>query len=429
MIKLLFCTHGFPGTGGGGNFNFIRYLPQYGIEPVVLTDQHPIDGTEKEVIENHLPRNLKIYSFWGFPKSPFRVFSKFLRAPRFAAYCDKVFFFPDLQVTMAPHAVLSLSSLIKKEKIDCVLTSSPPESYHLIGLLAKSRTRCPWIAHFRDLWTTKIIVNRPASFVHGYLARALERKIYRTADHIIANTEGNRDIYQQQFSVPTEKISYVPNGFDANEVASPSNNSLPPGPLKIGYMGYFDKPGFPWLEFLSTLKAVVQKHGKTAVELHVAGHISPTARRQIDQLGLDESLKMYGVLTHDAALKRMSSMDALLVLHYETGYSRAIVPHKLYHYLGLRKPILGIGEPDGEMGRIIARTHTGSVVSLQNQPAIFATVEHLLVARRNGQIPYAGIDEEIEKFEIQHLTQRLAATVKKTIDHPADKSQPLDLVR
>ena len=38
------------------------------------------------------------------------------------------------------------------DAVDCLVTSSPPESVHLIGLLLGHR-RPPWIADFRDGWS------------------------------------------------------------------------------------------------------------------------------------------------------------------------------------------------------------------------------------------------------------------------------------
>jgi glycosyltransferase involved in cell wall biosynthesis len=295
MRKVLFCTYDFPGTGGGGNFNFIKYLPSYGIQPVILTDSHTITEVEREVLRSHLPADLQIYKVKGLPKSPFRVFSKFLRAPKIAKYLDKFFFFPDVQVTMLPHALRLASSLIRREKIDCLLTSSPPESYHLIGLLTAKRTGCPWVAHLRDLWTTKTIVNRPATPAHGRVARVIEQKVYDQADQMIANTEGNLQIYQTDFGVPAEKITYISNGFDATEIKACAESQASGRVLRLGYMGYFDKPGFPWQQLLAVLKAELGKRGAAALELHVAGHVSPDAQRKIADLGLDSAVRLYGV--------------------------------------------------------------------------------------------------------------------------------------
>ena len=59
----------------------------------------------------------------------------------------------------------------------------------------------------------------------------------------------------------------------------------------------------------------------------------------------------------DRALAQIAPCDILLVLLYETAYSPAIVPHKLYHYLGLGKPILALGPESGEMFRILSETN------------------------------------------------------------------------
>jgi hypothetical protein len=112
----------------------------------------------------------------------------------------------------------------------------------------------------------------------------------------------------------------------------------------------------------------------------------------------------------------MASMHSLVVLHYETGYSRAIVPHKLYHYLGLKKPILAIGEPDGEMARIINKTGTGVTVSVSDHDGLFRVIDQMCSELNvQGHLTSRGSDEEISRFEIQYLTKRLATTIERAI--------------
>src|SRR5437660_5235856 len=60
---------------------------------------------------------------------------------------------PDLAlVGWIPFAVPRALTLARRQDFDCVITSSPPPSTHLVGL-ALRRRGVAWIAEFRDGWT------------------------------------------------------------------------------------------------------------------------------------------------------------------------------------------------------------------------------------------------------------------------------------
>ena len=59
---------------------------------------------------------------------------------------------PDTHVvSWIPAVVPVLRRLVARDDVDCVVTTSPPDSVHLAGL-ALGRRRPAWIADFRDGW-------------------------------------------------------------------------------------------------------------------------------------------------------------------------------------------------------------------------------------------------------------------------------------
>ena len=60
---------------------------------------------------------------------------------------------PDLQLAgWVPFALARAIGLARRERFDCVITTSPPASAHLIGLALRPHGLA-WIADFRDGWT------------------------------------------------------------------------------------------------------------------------------------------------------------------------------------------------------------------------------------------------------------------------------------
>lgn len=72
--------------------------------------------------------------------------------------------FPDPEIRWSLRVLQQLWSL--KVKPDCLITTSPPESLHITGMLLSRRWGVPWVAEFRDTWiklrTARFLRNLPA---------------------------------------------------------------------------------------------------------------------------------------------------------------------------------------------------------------------------------------------------------------------------
>ena len=416
MKKVLVFVQDVPGRGGSRFAKFIRHLPRFGYEPIVITAKVGRNGAGKAAEQPG--GGARIYRTWFLRKSPFRVFSKFFNSWSLTVYFESLFFIPDLFVTWLPSALRKGYSLIRKERIEMVITSSPPESLHMIGLLLKRLTGIKWIADFQDLWTTKEIVYRPPTRLHDRIVKRLERMVYERSDRLIANTRGNGRVYEDRFGLDAKKIAVIPNGYDEAEKVTDRREARgdTPGELVIGYMGYFDKEGFPWQEFLLSMKRVNSALG-ARLRLHIAGHVSRSARLFIRKHDLEGQVVRFGDLPHAEAFQLIGKSDLLLVLMYETPYSKAIVPHKLYYYLAMSKPVLAVAEGAGEVADIIRSTDTGRTVSASRPGGVEQALrEYYEEWKRSGSIRYEPRADRIEAYGYRRLTALLARTMDETLE-------------
>lgn len=414
MKKVLIFLSEFPGRGGR-NFKLIKYLTDYGYAPVCITNSVKGDTVGERIVREELNGNLRVVSTFALNRSPFRVFSKLFNSWATTAWFDRFFFVPDLLLTWVPSAYLAGYKIIEQEEISAVMTVSPPESVHLVGLLLEHTTGVKWVTDFEDLWTTKKIVYRPPTPLHDGLCRRMERAIYETADHIIANTETNREVYVNRFGIPEEKITVVTLGYDPCElVGLPQDNKAGDG-FKIGYMGYLDK-GLPWREFFLALKQVAAECKDTSVTMEVYGYISRNVLNFVRDNGLEGIVRLRGDAPHITAVRGIANSTLLLLLLYETDYSRAIVPHKLYYYLAMKRPILALAGEEGETARLIARTKSGVVVSPKKPERIYAVLKRMVETwKRSGSLRHDPVEEEIERYDIRKLSEKLARTLDKVI--------------
>lgn len=412
--KVLMLTHGFPSYGGRGNIKLMKYLPSYGYHPIILTTSSKKDHREYEVLKAEFNGKCKYYKTFCINRTPFRIFSKFFNMHRTSLFLEKFFFVPDLYISWLPSAIYKGMEIIYKEKIDVIISASPPESIHIAGLLLSKLTGAKLIVDFRDLWTTRTVAYKPPTFLHDIIIKKIEKLIYKYSDHIIANTHGNKRIYTNHFYITENKITVITNGFDPEDISDKNKktNHKNSDKMTIGYMGNFDKYGLPCDKFLLAIKKIIDLGSNVKIRVIIYGHVSPKTIQFIEENDLTQYIDLRGVVPHHMAFKEIQKCDLLLLLLIEAGYSKAWVPHKLYHYLNMSKPIISISDEDGEIAQIIKSTNTGRVVSPRKQDVINEVMYGFYNEwKNNGFLKYKPNIEQIKKYDVRVLTEKLAKTI------------------
>jgi glycosyltransferase involved in cell wall biosynthesis len=398
------------------NFKRLKYLKECGYDPIILTNKEQRTPAEIRALSAMREQGWEIHELPCMRKTPFRIFSKFFGAYGVADFLDRFFFIPDPFITMAPAALAAIGRIVRTRPVDAMITLSPPEGMLCIGLLAKKMFRLPWIADCHDLWTTKKIVHRHPTRLHLHAARSMEKAVYRKVDHLIANTPGNREIYLSHFRVPDHKITVITNGYDPQEKRhSPVHwDDDNRNRFTLGYMGNFDKTGFPVTELLSAFKSLLAEHGAEVARMHICGPVSAATRRKFASDLPAKAIEWHGELPHREAFEITSRCDILVLLMYETPYSKAIVPHKLYHYLVMRKPILALAQEDGNVAAIIRITRTGRTVSAKSPDVVRRELAALYECRLRNCFPFFHPDDaEISRYDNRTHTEQLCAIVDR----------------
>ena len=120
--------------------------------------------------------------------------------------------YPDTTKGWIPFASKAVAEFAKQERIDAILTTSPPQSCHIIGAQAKKILGCPWIADFRDLWTQNLGEQKHSS---QPLRVRLEKKTLAGADVLVTVSEPWARRLRERYSA--KPIYTVANGFDPDD--------------------------------------------------------------------------------------------------------------------------------------------------------------------------------------------------------------------
>lgn len=420
-MKALVATASFPATGGSRIDKFVKFLPQAGIEPIVLSAQESYSERARGLRDKFYPPALKTMHARSLGWSYFteRYLDRNRDASdynllRLLSWPERLIYVPDYMVRWIPHGLRLAREAIEREGIAAVLTSSPPESTHLIGLRLKRELGIRWVADFRDLWTERTLLHRPATPLHDRWIRKLEESVFGEADHIIANTPENAQRYLDRFPFLRDRLSVIPNGFDADDFIGLKKQDTDDRVFRIGHAGNLDKHGYPWRTLLDAIRLLAKDVGEDKVRLEHCGFYSRRVGAYLDECGMRHLVNDHGMLSHHEAMQLAAEASVRVVLLLESEYSTAIVPMKLYNYLAMQGPMLGIVPEGGEAAKIIERTRTGAAVSSKRgAQSAYEALKALYVAWKEGRTMVDPDAVEIARYDRRSQAMQLAGVLER----------------
>jgi hypothetical protein len=310
-----------------------------------------------------------------------------------------------------PQALVQLLRLIRSDRPDAIVTTSGPESSHLLGLAA-SRFGIRWVADYRDGWLRD--VRHPAPL--RVIDRALERQVALRSTIVTAVSDAITADVERRYGVRAFTVS---NGFDRTVLAGASdeNATLDPSRFSLVYTGLLaidveEQPvinrGKHAQTFLDALKLLIAKDTAfaTHLELVIAGPISDSEREVLTRGELGSVVRVLGLLPRARALGLQQAADGLLLI---PGGAVAM-PAKVYEYLAARKPIFAVTESDGVAAELLREAGEHTVAEVGTAESLAAALEAYLGRWTAGSYqPRPGFD--VDAYEYGSLGQRLLRLV------------------
>jgi glycosyltransferase involved in cell wall biosynthesis len=307
---------------------------------------------------------------------------------------------PDLAaVTWLPFALQAALRLARAKRFDCVVTSSPPASAHLVGLALKRRGLC-WIADFRDGWTFESQQPPWPLGLQRRIDAGLEHRVARRADALVAVTEPIAADLRDRFGARVEVIT---NGFDPEDEGREAEGLLDDSRHSLVHTGRMAAARSSPKALLEALRRLRHDEPELAARLEVvfAGPHSAEERDLLAAADLDGLVRTVGALPRSGALSLQRQADSLLIVT-EGARRTSVATGKLFEYLAAGRPVLVLGE-ETEAARIVEAEGAGLATSATDPASIAAALRRLLTE------PLTGAETEARaRYAYPELATRLA---------------------
>jgi glycosyltransferase involved in cell wall biosynthesis len=394
-MKLLLVTLYFPPAGGGGvqrPLKFASHLPALGIETHVLAPDDP--KWVHEDADLPLPTQAWVHRARYVGPRGRRIADEqhgrtgmelaLLRA----SAVGRRLLLPDENVTWNATAIPKAISLVRREGIDVVLTTSPPGSVHLIGAAVKAATGAKWIADLRD--SIAMHAHRSSD---GAGARAKQKAragvahlVARQADAIVTAAEAITE--ETKGLSPRGRVVTIPNGCDFDDFAGLAYARGER--LRITHAGSFfgKRDPKPFLRALA-------ESGLDDVIVRFLGDFRPADREFMHGLGLHGRVELIDHVPRRESLRMQRESDVLLLLIPEAGgRGRGVLSGKVFEYLAAERPVLAVVPPDGAAAQLIRDTGAGVVAAPDDVDGIRTALLDLHARWVEGHLDAAPLSQE-----------------------------------
>lgn len=429
--RVLILTYYWPPSGGAGVqrwLKFVKYLRQFGWEPIVYTAENPEYPVLDNSLEKDIPQGIEIIKhpiwepyqlykqFIGQKKNE-RVVSGFLQEKKGKSFAQEMslwlrgnIFIPDARCFWIKPSAKFLLNWLESNNVDAMVSTGPPHSMHLIARKIHQKKNIKWLADFRDPWTNIDFAGdlKMSAYAANRNAK-LEKAVLDEADVITVVSDFMREEFVSKTKTPVHTIT---NGFDPDDFAISADKLRNDGKFSIVHTGSLNnRRNQP--ELWQAIKSLCEENQTFSNDciIRLIGKNDISIRENIEALNLNSRTEWIDYLPHKEIIAEQKSAAVLFlsINNYgaeEKGFfsPKATLTGKMFEYLASGRPVLMVGPADGQAAEVIRDCKAGQVVPFGDLDAMKKAVWSLYEQWKSGD---SGTTGGVDRFSRVTLTQEL----------------------
>ena len=372
-----------------------RYLPRHGWDVTVVAGPARARVLRDEALVAEIPPEVTVEHTRSIePRNALIALNK-LGLAAVTRALEPWFLVPDDQRGWVPFAVRRVLELHAARAFDAVVATAGPYSALLAGRAVQRRARVPFVADFRDEWTTNpYLEHRYPTAWHLRYNQALERRVLADADRVVAVSHpwlaSIRALVPDQ---PAEKFRVHENGYDAAHF--PAAGPVRADRFRVVYAGTFyghRQPG----AFVEAVRLLLAGYRVPASDLEILfmGHGSERAGRGLPPSVLRTTPQRP---FHDALRAMAEAAVLLLVIPREGGAGNHT--GKIFDYLAAARPILCLAPEPNVAADLVREARSGIVAPPDDPPAIADALVALWRDWKDGRVLPDRRSEVVQRYE------------------------------
>lgn len=442
-LNLLVIAYYFPPMALSGVqriSKFVKYLPEFGWNPIVLTSNSPYYEYDNSLLDELQERNIKIYRTdedvskflkknsknksnlnkeiqltqentdiaTQNPQFKFTYPSRMRQ--RLQAMALQTILQPDTRIIWKKKALQTAEKIIQENDIDLIFATAPPFTDFLIAEELSDKYNIPFILDYRDLWVDNPYYFYATPFHKNYAIKLEHQILTKAARTIVITRDMKNRILQRYRFLNHNDISIIPHGFDQEDFenakslsASTFKNNNHKSKFIITHTGLFSQDLTPKYLFQAASELIQENPElKDKLEIRMVGLLQKKYQKMIAKLHLQGTVITTGYLSHLDSIQSLLESDVLWLMMPNS----LVTPGRLFEYLGTRKPII-YASPKSELTQIVENAGAGIIIPHNSTKELKKAIidYYNLWKKKSLPIPNNSI---IEKFERKELTRQLA---------------------
>tara|TARA_B100000902_G_scaffold28891_1_gene34762 strand:+ start:4348 stop:5616 length:1269 start_codon:yes stop_codon:yes gene_type:complete len=412
--KLLIISYYWPPSGGSGVqrwLNFSNNLVKKGWEITIFTAKNANYPIIDNGLNSIVDKSIKVFRIpileptHLFKKNNSNHINSSSFIMKFILWIRANIFFPDSRMFWIKKVTKKASNYIKQNNINCLITTAPPFSTHIIGLKIKKNTNIKWISDFRDPWSDffqfKLL---PMTSNQRIKHSNFENKCLSFSDAVITTSPS----LTKRYSVINSNSHTITNGFNSFKKNIETEKFLI---MYSGVMKSIQNPKNLW----KVLKEICIENQDFSNDLMVRfiGDFHNEISKNDDIKLIESKVEFESYIEKSKLDIEMSKANVLVLASVNLNDVNNIIPGKLFYYFSFKRPIIAFSNLNSDVADIISKSKTGKVFDFMNHVDL---KNHILELYSDYRSKTNNFNPSgLASYSYKNLSEKIDALLKKQL--------------